>query len=369
MAEARLQFAAPERDAGLLYATRFPAPDPLFLLERGARKTLVVRDLEIGRAREQAAVDEVLGFQEIEPKGGSKPVLADYAASLLKRFRVRRVVVPNSFPAGLLEGLRARKVGVRVEDEPFYPERVRKQAWEVAEVTRVQRATEAALAKALALLRAARIDGRRVRRGSRTVTSEWLKEVMHGELLRRGCVAEHTIAAIGEQAVEPHNEGEGPVVPNSTIVLDVFPRSAKSHYYADCTRTVVKGKAAPKVRAMYEAVREAQDVGHSLLRAGVTGKSVHEAVAAHLKRRGFETFRTRKGWEGFTHGTGHGVGLEIHEQPGLSRAGGPLPEGSVVTVEPGLYYRGLGGVRLEDLALVTRRGSVNLTKAPRVLEV
>lgn len=372
--KSRLLYGTPEKEADLLYATRFAAPDPVLLLEMGRKKILMVRDLEIGRARQIADVDSVVGFREIEAKLAKRnvpsPKLADFVHEVLKNNRVRAVVVPNWFPAGLLDGLRARKVNVRVQaNKPFYPQRAIKTPWEVKEIIKVQRATEAALNKALVLLRAARIDGKRVKKGSRVVTSKWLKEIIHQELLHRGCLGEHTIVAIGEQAVEPHHEGEGPVVPNQTIVFDVFPRSEKTHYYADLSRTVVKGKASPQIKNMYQAVLQAQQVGLRTLQPGVRGSTVHKAVAAHLQKRGFKTFQTKRGWEGFTHGTGHGVGLDIHELPGVGRSSGPIPTGSVVTVEPGLYYRDVGGVRLEDMALVTKSGARNLTRIPKFLEV
>jgi len=371
---ARLQFGTSEIDANLLYATKFAAPDPILLLEKGKRKTLVVRDLELGRARKEAAVNRVLGFAELEEQmrkqgGAQNQKLADYAHQLLKSSRVRAVVVPNSFPAGLLEGLRKRKIRVRVSEKPLYPERASKQPWEIGEIRRVERATEAALAKAIALLKSAHVEGRRVKKGSRIVTSEWLKQVMHEELLRRNCAAEHTIAACGEQAIEPHSEGEGHVVPNLPIVLDLFPRSQKSGYYADLTRTVVKGKASPEIKRMYSAVKEAQALAFSKLRAGVEGKRVHQAVVEYFKQKGFETSHKGSTQKGFTHATGHGVGLEIHEEPRIGRTGGPLQVNSIVTVEPGLYYKGVGGVRLEDLALVKRGGAINLTRLPKVLEV
>lgn len=373
MARTRLQYGTPETDSNLLYATRFPAPDPVLLLERGTHKTLLVRDMEIGRAKEMAKVNAVLGFEELGKEldkiGIHSPMLADYTKQLLSRNKIKHIVVPNSFPAGLMESLRARNVTVAVEDKPFYPARASKLPWEVREIVKAQRATEAALARAFALLRAARIEGKRVKMGSRVVTSELLKQTMHVKLLERGYIGEHTIVAIGEQGAEPHNEGEGPVLPDSPIVFDVFPRSQGSRYYADCSRTVVKGKASPQVRAMFKAVKGAQGLGLSLLRAGVDGKKVHQMVADYLKGAGFHTFKDKRGLQGFTHGTGHGVGLDIHESPSLGKFGGPLPENSVVTVEPGLYYRGIGGMRIEDMALVTKGKAVNLTRAPKFLEL
>ena len=151
--------------------------------------------------------------------------------------------------------------------------------------------------------------------------------------------------------------------------MDIFPRSEKTLYYADFTRTVVRGKASPQLQKIYAAVKEGQDIAFKMIRHGMAGKKIHEAIQARLTQRGFKTGLKDGRMQGFFHSTGHGLGLDIHEPPRISVGEEVLKAGQVVTVEPGLYYKGVGGVRLEDVVVVTKTGCKNLTKFPRQLEI
>jgi Xaa-Pro aminopeptidase len=175
--------------------------------------------------------------------------------------------------------------------------------------------------------------------------------------------------ACGEDGCDPHNQGSGPLVADRPIILDVFPRDTRSRYFADITRTVVKGRATARVRRMYEAVAAGQSAGLLAIRAGVQGEQVHRTVQETLEGFGFQTGEVDGRMQGFFHGTGHGLGLEIHELPRVSRLPVTLQAGHVVTVEPGLYYPGHGGVRIEDVVVVTEAGCRNLTSYPKLLEV
>jgi len=189
------------------------------------------------------------------------------------------------------------------------------------------------------------------------------------QLMERDCVGQHTIIACGLQAVDPHNEGAGPLKANEPIVMDVFPQHVQSRYVADITRTVVKGKASDKVRRMFEAVKEGQEIAYRLIRDGVDGSTVHRAILDYFESLGFHTGEQGGRMQGFFHGTGHGVGLEIHEPPRISPRRDILKTGMVVTVEPGLYYTDAGGMRIEDMIVVTKDGCRCLNQAPKVLEV
>lgn len=369
MREVLLVYGASETDADLFHATRFLVADPVIFLQAGGRKTLVLPDLELGRGREEARVDEILPLSEVQRGLGRDASPARVIRRLLLRRGLRQVTVPDHFPVGVADQLRAGGIAVRWRPAPFFPERVRKTPAQVRAIKAVQRAVEEAVERAIDLLRQARVRGDRVVYRGEVVTSEFLKKVIHVSLLERQCLAKDTIVAPGDQGCDPHHQGSGPVLPGRTIILDVFPRSTVTRYFADMTRTVVKGRAAPEVRRMYEAVREAQELVFSVLRAGVDGRAVHRKVQEFFRRRGFRTGPRGRKMEGFFHGTGHGVGLEIHEAPSLGVRGGRIEAGSVVTVEPGLYYPGTGGVRLEDLVLVTRAGCQNLTRFPKVLEI
>jgi Xaa-Pro aminopeptidase len=196
-----------------------------------------------------------------------------------------------------------------------------------------------------------------------------VRHLIGAQLLEDGLIGQHTIVACGEAACDPHNQGSGPLRAGQTIILDVFPRDEESRYFADITRTVVKGPAPDTVRRMYRAVADGQACAFRLIRDGAEGEAIHREVHATIERHGFRTGEVGGRMEGFFHGTGHGLGLDVHELPRISKVPTTLRTGNVVTVEPGLYYTGVGGVRLEDVVVVTENGCVNLTAYPKELEV
>jgi Xaa-Pro aminopeptidase len=188
-------------------------------------------------------------------------------------------------------------------------------------------------------------------------------------LIEDGLLAQHTIVACGEAGCDPHNEGSGPLRAGQSIIIDIFPRDEASRYHADITRTVVKGRASDMLRKMYRAVAAGQERAFALLRDGSDGEAIQRAVQAALEGHGFQSGEVNGRMQGFFHGTGHGLGLEVHELPRISKLPTTLRSRNVVTVEPGLYYPGIGGVRIEDVVVVTETGCTNLTRYPKELEV
>jgi len=371
----KLIVATSENDANLLYATRFFAPDAFILLIHRGRKLLVMSDLEIDRARQQAEVHSVLSRSKLERRleklGEKMPDTASVLCLLLSERRIRSVSVPEDFPVGLAEKLRAKSIRLHVTPSPFFEQRECKRADEIRHIERALRAAEAGMEAGIEMIRHSRVhaSGTLLWNGSR-LTAEDVKQRVSATILDRGCVAAHTIVACGDQGCDPHNEGSGPLKAHQSIILDIFPRSQSSGYWGDITRTVVKGKASERLKAIFQAVKHGQEIALKQIKAGVNGSAVHQSVQDYFKQAGFKTGRRNGRMEGFFHGTGHGVGLEIHEAPRLSsRANGRLRAGQVVTVEPGLYYPGLGAVRLEDLVVVTSTSSRNLTKFPKYLEL
>jgi len=367
--DALLLIATSEVDSNLYYATRFLAPDPFVFLQVGSRKILLMSDLEIDRARGQARVDEVLSLSEYEGKARQRwqsPHLIDMVGLLLEAYGVAAVSVPSNFPLEYADRLREKGVRVTARPDPFFPERLIKSDEEIAAIAETQRHTETALETALAVLRESRIKGEGVHWQGKPLTVEQLKKIINVSLMENDCVAQHTIVACGIDGVDPHNQGSGPIRPHESIVFDIFPRSSRSRYFADMTRTVVKGKASDGLRRMYDAVLAAQLRGIELIREGASGQAVHAEVARTLESRGFETGPVDGRMQGFFHGTGHGVGLDIHEPPRISKMDHALKAGQVVTVEPGLYYSRWGAVRIEDLVVVEPGGCRNLTRAPKM---
>ena len=369
MKTALVMYAASEVDANLMYATHFLVGDPIVFVQVGKRKMIVLNDLEIGRGRDEAEVDEVLSLSEIVKRVGKGATMAHVIERVLRDHGCASCTVPANFPLELADQLRKRRIRVAAKPHPFLPGRLLKTPGEIRAIEAAQRATEEAVEDAINLLRRSKIRGHKIYHRGEVVTSELLKRVINVKLMERNCVAKNTIVSSADHGCDPHNRGTGPVRPDQTLILDVFPRSGDSHYFADMTRTVVKGVPSDAVRKLYSAVHEAQEVGIAGVRHGVNGKDVHAEVKKVFDRLGYKTEPRGGKMVGFFHGTGHGVGLDIHEAPSIGARDSTLETNAVVTVEPGLYYFGTGGVRLEDMVLVTKNGCRNLTKFPKELVV
>lgn len=370
---ATLMIAASESDSNLYYATRFIAPDPFIFMEVKGRRILLMSDLEMDRARNQATVDQVLSYSEWERRaksqGAAVPGSVDVLHLVLQDHGIKQLLVPGNFSFGHAVKLQALGYQLETKKEPFYEQRAIKTAEEVRCIEDAQRATEAAVAVAHDALRTADIrDGTLWLSGAR-LTSERIKQIINVTLMERGCVAQHTIVAGGDQACDPHDEGSGPLPAHRSIIFDVFPRSATTRYFADMSRTVVSGAASPELTRLYQTVKDAQEEAISKVRAGADGTLIHQGICNRFDAAGYATGIVNGRMQGYFHGTGHGVGLDIHEHPRISRNGSILQEGEVVTVEPGLYYPGLGAVRIEDMVLVTRDGCRNLTNYPKTFEL
>lgn len=368
-----LLYAASENDADMLYPTGFFAPDPFLFVQKGHRRLMVMSDLELDRARRQARVHGVRPWSRYTrriDKAGGKATAAAVVAAVLRDLGLRRVEVPASFPLGLAMALDEAGIRLDLVPDPFWPGRQIKRPEEVRAIGRSLRAAEAGLEAGLAALRACRIgrDGR-LKRDGRLFTAEDLRAAVNTRIMAEGCVPAHTICAPGDQAVDPHEEGHGPLRAHQPIVMDIFPRSERTGYFGDLTRTVVRGRASEKLKEVYGLVHEGVRLGKRRIRDSAEGQQVHTAIQDLFTARGFKTGVRNGRMQGFFHGTGHGLGLEIHEAPSIGKRASTLLSGHVVTVEPGLYYLGLGGVRIEDVVLVTDSGARSLTRAPKVLEI
>ena len=370
--ETRLIVATSETDADLLYATRFWAPDPFIFLQKNGKRTLVLSDLEIDRARKQAKADEFVAYsqleRELQGKSRKAPPYEKVLAHFLRRRGVRSAIVPSSFPLGYARELTASKIRLQPTNGQFWPERQTKSNDEIRKMEQAMRITETGMARGMEVLRAARRGSRnRLMWGGKPLTSEILRFEIDSAILRAGGAPHGTIVAGGDQACDPHERGSGQLFADSLIIFDVFPRDAKTGYFGDMTRTVVRGRASDAQRKLWDTVKAGQALALRRIKDGVDGSTIHKAIQDLFADRGFPT-ETRKGRRvGFFHGTGHGLGLEIHEYPRLQKV--TLRTGQVVTVEPGLYYPGLGGVRIEDVVMVTKNGYKMLSRFPKRLEL
>jgi Xaa-Pro aminopeptidase len=370
--ETRLIVATSEVDADILYATRFFAPDPFIYLEKNGKRTLVLSDLEIDRARKVATADEFVQFSKLERElqNGSKaaPSYEKVLAHFLKKRGVKSAIVPPNFPLGYARELSRARITVRPADGLFWPARASKTDTELRLMRHALRITEAGLARATEVLKASRPGpGKKLRWVKQTLTSEVLRAEIDSAVLRAGGTPTGTIVAGGDQACDPHERGSGPLRAHSLIIVDIFPRDAKTGYFGDLTRTFIKGRASEAQRKLWNTVKDGQELALRRIKAGVDGMTIHKAIQDLFAERGYKTGVEKGRRVGFFHGTGHGLGLEIHEYPRLQKV--VLKAREVVTVEPGLYYPGLGGVRIEDVVAVTKTGHKMLSSFPKQLEV
>ncbi|GGL23458.1 peptidase M24 [Halarchaeum grantii] len=354
------------------YLSGFDAPDPFVTLYTPETTALLVSGLEYGRAKNEARADAVRRHADYDlhakaAEHGRREAFTRVLVAFLEEFGVGDVATNGRFPLGVADALRERDVALTADrDDHVGDARAVKTEAEVESVRVAQRANEAAMRAAEDLLREADTESGVLRYGGDPLTAERVKEEIEVTLLRHGCALDETIVACGADAAEPHNRGSGPLRADEPIVIDIFPRDKTSKYHADMTRTFVKGTPSDAAREFHELTRAAFDAAFDALEPGATGADVHAAACEVYEDAGYPTLRSDPGAEtGYIHSTGHGVGLDVHEAPGLSdSADVELEAGHVVTIEPGLYDPDVGGVRIEDIAVVTEDGYEDLTDYP-----
>ncbi len=364
----RLMYAASGSDSDMFYATGLFIDDPFVWWDWKEKSAVALSRLEIDRARAAAKKADVQAVDDYLEEGASDRSTEALIENIIKKNGLPGVMVPEQFPAGLLEKLRRRGVEISVATDEFFPERKVKKEEEVTALSAALRVAEAGLQRGIEILRASQITAKGVLKWNRAIlTSERLRAEMDSEVLRAGGIPANTIVAGGEQGCDPHERGTGPLHANEAIVLDIFPRHATSRFFGDLTRTVVRGVASEALRKQYVEVQMCKTWVIGQMRAGVDGAELQKQVIERFKRDGYPTRNHNGRWEGMFHGVGHGLGLDLHESPRFGA--GKLFTGFCVTVEPGLYYPGVGGVRLEDVVVVQETGVLNLTHCPEQLEL
>lgn len=361
-------YADSERNSDQLYLSNFWAPDPFLSLKMGRRKIGVLSDLEYGRARSESSFTDILSLTEVrrstsEWLGKKQVCVADQIAWLVHVYGIDRLRLPGDFPARLVEDFRQRGLAYKVERGPFFPARQIKSDAEVERIREGNRCSAAGHREAMRLIGSSTIKGEKLYFGNRLLTSERVRQAIEVACLKAGGISAMTIVAGGDQACDPHCRGSGPLRANELIVVDIFPRMSSHGYFGDMTRTYLKGRASDAQRRLVKTVRSAQKLGLSQIRAGINGRTIHRSITKFFTAEGFETATLNGVPQGFMHGTGHSLGLDIHELPRISTVNSRLRAGNVVTVEPGLYYLGLGGCRIEDVVLVTKSGYQMLSDA------
>jgi len=364
---------ASQDDANQLYLSGFTGPDPFLTLYADGQVHLLVGGLEYGRASSEADADTVERHADYDYEYGGREDRNDMYADFIRDKGVDSVLMPPRGPVGTADALRDRGMDVTVDTDDLLREvRAVKTDEEVAAIRDAQAANQTAMRAAESMLSAAEVAGESddaetgvLLHDGEPLTSERVSTVIETTLLEHGCALDETIVAGGEQAADPHDRGSGPLRANEPIIIDIFPRSKSTKYNGDMTRTFCVGEPDETAREWYDLTERAFEAALAAIEPGATGEDVHAAACEVYEEAGEPTFRTDPETEtGFIHSTGHGIGLDVHEAPSLSSGGEELEPGHVVTIEPGLYDPAVGGVRIEDLVVVTEDGYENLTDYP-----
>lgn len=379
---ARILAGIPHQNAALYHRIRFSVVDVVAWVElpseAGPPQTvLICRDIEMERARQQVRADRVACPAEFAPAGGlsgdREVATAQATAECLRRAGVRQAVADRSLPLLFAEIIRQAGIEILCDLRLGVEDRRSKDAQEWAWIQQAQQVTEQAIALACRMIATsqARSDGVLIYE-DQELTSERVRAAIDHFLLDHGYENTTAIVAGGPQGADCHENGTGPLRTGEPIIIDVFPRNRQTLYHGDCTRTVVHGHCPPEVRRMHEAVCAAKQAAMSVARAGTTGEEVHRTVVEVLRNKGYLAgppgSNLPPDQPSMSHGTGHGLGLEVHEMPLLDWNGPELVAGDVVSIEPGLYLRSLGGVRVEDLVIISENGCRNLNTLPEGLD-
>lgn len=373
----------PAISASLHHRIRFPVGDPAALVTvvgvggAAPNRILIIRDIELDRARKNARADVFHSPADFAPASGlsgdRETATAQAVAECVRRTGATKVSIDRSTPAIYWHQLIA--AGLEVSCDPLDGVAIRrsKDAQEIAWLRQCQADTEAAVRMACQTIAAAPLrDDGVLLSGGKPLTSQRVREAIDVFLLRRGYLNPEAIVAGGSMGSDCHEHGSGELRTCEPVMVDVFPRNRRTLYNGDCTRTVVHGAPPRELVRMHAAVVAAKAAAIAAIRPGVTGEAIHAETSRVIRDHGFamgmpssdETWAQAR----MTHGTGHGVGLEVHEPPLLAAKGPALVVGDVVTVEPGLYQPGLGGVRVEDMLVVTADGCENLGELPEGLD-
>ena len=337
--------------------------DPFVYVERNGTRTAYVGSLEVPRLEEVEGLETVpleeLGLDELVERGlGWHELTTELVLRACRAASVETALTPRDFPLEIADYLRTHEIAVEARGELFDERRRVKSAAELAGIRRSQRAAERAM------------DAIRTRlRAGGEITCESLQtEAMRVYSDEGVMIDDVVLISAGAQTTVGHEPGQGPIGESEPIVVDLFPRDPVSGCYADMTRTFCLGEPPEELARYHALVREALDLAYATIRPGVTGAEAHRVVCELFEANGYQTQLSKEPGqvldEGFFHSLGHGVGLEVHELPGLGRVGEEIVAGDVLAVEPGLYRKGFGGCRLEDLVLVTEDGCEVLTDFP-----
>ena len=367
--KALLLYADSSSSADMLYFSGIFVPDPFMAFKFGSQTLGLFNALEFARAKKESSLSKVLSYEVYQEKAVKKfqttnPTPAHLIATVAAEFKTNHFSVPGDFPLGLALLLKDLGLNLHPSEGSLFPERDIKDKETAQKIKEGNKASAAGIKAAKQALAESKIKGGKLYLKGKLLTSERLRTLVNIACLERGALAKDTIVAGGIEACDPHCRGSGVLRAHELIIIDVFPRIEKTGYFGDMTRTVLKGQASEAQTQLVKTVIEAQKLALKSLQPGRKGSEVHQQVQDFFNQKGYKTEARNGLMEGFIHGTGHGLGLEVHEGIRLGPRGAVLQPGHVVTVEPGLYYRDLGGCRIEDVAWIQEKGHELLSQCP-----
>ena len=374
MNEAKMIIGSSETNSDILYATQLMIPDSFLYFSTSTINAVVLSELEYDRGLKEVKEGvKVFSYDNFFIKGEKRSFI-DLIKKIILEYKIDSIIVPQNFPYNIAYELERGGINIKPsKDSVFFPERVVKSEYEVECIAHAESITELGMTRAYEVLKASTVksNGALLWEGEE-LTSDRVRSEINITLIKHGALPSHTIVASGVDSSQPHNVGEGVIYASTPIVIDIFPRVMATNYWGDMTRTFVKGEVPKQIRDAYNAVKKARDEAKRAVKPGVKVSELHQLSIDILTQEGFNTGVNDDGSNyGFIHSLGHGVGLDIHEAPAVSNRieGVELAVGNVITIEPGLYYPEWGGIRLEDLGVVTKDGFECFNKFPTVIEV
>jgi len=369
MTNARIMAGSPMSNKSLYHAIRFMVHDATIVIDLpDGTRTLILREIEIDRAKKHARADAVFGYTDFIPEGGLSgdrdTGAAQSAAECLRRNNITSVTADRTLPLLYIDAIQSVGIAVSLDSDMGVLDRRVKDEEEVEFLKKAQTVTEGAMQMACETIANASVDAEgNLQLEGELLTSERIRVLIDAYLLERNFENAPSIVAGGSDGGDCHYLGSGPLKTGEPIIIDIFPMDKKTLYNGDCTRTVVHGEIPEEIFQMHLAVIEAKAAAITVAKAGVTGEAVHLETLRVLLNAGYKEGLPPEAapseYCSIPHGTGHGIGLDVHEPPLLDRNGHVLLSGDVITIEPGLYSHAIGGVRVEDMVLVTTEGCEN----------
>lgn len=359
-------FSNTKKDSDLLYLIGTHVPDNIAIVFDGRESIALVSALEINRLKNTSKINKFVSWDIVKSSlQSAKNTDFDILRRFLQDLKLKAICVKQDFPIYLADQLRSANFEIIVAGFSILPQRLIKSDGEISEIRHTIDIVRQTFAQVENILSAASINGKNeLVFEDEILTSERLRAMMETFCYQLGAIADDTIVACGIAACDPHNLGYGPLKANKFILIDFFPHLKTSGYYADVSRTFIKGKPTKEQTNLYNAVKTTHDTAIDMAYGGVQGKDIMVRTFEYFESKGYKSSNTTNPPHGMFHSLGHGFGLDIHEPPRIGMCDDMLQAGMVVTIEPGLYYQSIGGVRIEDDILVGNQSSKILTQIP-----